>query len=142
MHVSSTQCSKHVEAYNKLNYKTRICALSWSITKIILRYTVSKTTKFSCVLYFYRRNHVKYSGGKVFKLSCSRNVKRGLNLGILSLQSRIVISPFAKNLNFKTHKPVILPSVLYECETRLHENYSCTMFEGKVTKIIFRTQTN
>jgi len=39
LHVSST----HVEAYNKSYYKTRICALSWLITKIILRWTVSKT---------------------------------------------------------------------------------------------------
>jgi len=31
--------------YNKLNYETRICALSWLITKIILRCTVSKTSK-------------------------------------------------------------------------------------------------
>ena len=28
------QCSKHVEVYNKTYYKTRICALSWSIGKI------------------------------------------------------------------------------------------------------------
>jgi len=26
--------------------------------------------------------------------------------------------------------------------SRLHENYSCTVFAGKVTKIIFRTQKN
>ena len=30
----SQQWSKHVEAYNKSYYKTRICALSWLITKI------------------------------------------------------------------------------------------------------------
>jgi len=38
-------CTKHVEEYNKLFYKTRICALSCSITKIILRRTVGKTLK-------------------------------------------------------------------------------------------------
>jgi hypothetical protein len=43
------QCSKHVEAYNKSYYKTRICALSWLITNIILRCTVSKT-KFNLLL--------------------------------------------------------------------------------------------
>ena len=32
--MMSTQCSKHVEAYNKLIYKTRICALSWLIAKM------------------------------------------------------------------------------------------------------------
>ena len=30
------KCSKHVEAYNKSYYKTRICALSWLITKVTL----------------------------------------------------------------------------------------------------------
>jgi len=33
LHVSN-MCSKHVEAYNKSYYKTRICALSWLINKI------------------------------------------------------------------------------------------------------------
>jgi hypothetical protein len=31
--MMNTQWSKHVEAYNKSYYKTRICALSWLITK-------------------------------------------------------------------------------------------------------------
>jgi len=39
------QCSKHVEEYNKLIIKRRICVWSWLITKIILRCTVSKTSK-------------------------------------------------------------------------------------------------
>ena len=43
--MMSTQCSKHVEAYNKTYYKRRFCALSWLIAKIILRCTVSKTSK-------------------------------------------------------------------------------------------------
>ena len=42
--MMSTYCSKHVEAYNKSYYKTRFCASSWLITKIILRCTVSKTS--------------------------------------------------------------------------------------------------
>jgi len=38
--MMSTQCSKHVEAYNKLtkHYKTRIWALGWSITKTTILY--------------------------------------------------------------------------------------------------------
>ena len=40
-------CSKHVEAWNKLIVKQKICASSWLITEInILRCTVSKTSKF------------------------------------------------------------------------------------------------
>jgi len=38
-------CSKHVEAWNKTCCKIRICALRWLITNIILRCTVSKTSK-------------------------------------------------------------------------------------------------
>jgi len=46
LHVSSTMCSKHVEAWNKLIVKQKFCASSWLITKInILRCTVSKTSK-------------------------------------------------------------------------------------------------
>ena len=44
LHVSNT-CLKHVEAYNKSYYETRICALSWLITEIMLRCPVSKTSK-------------------------------------------------------------------------------------------------
>jgi len=36
--------------YNK-HYKTRICALSWSVTKIILRCTVNKTQKKKATIY-------------------------------------------------------------------------------------------
>jgi len=39
------QCSKHVEAHNKLTIKI-ICVLRWLITKIILRCTGSKTSRY------------------------------------------------------------------------------------------------
>jgi hypothetical protein len=39
-------CSKHVEDCNKLIKKRRICALSWTFGKTILRCTVSKTSKY------------------------------------------------------------------------------------------------
>ena len=35
--MMSTQCSKHVEAYNKLIIKGDFFALSWLIAKIMLR---------------------------------------------------------------------------------------------------------
>jgi len=44
---------KRVEACNKLIIKTRFCALSWLITKIILRCTVSKTSELLKSLYNY-----------------------------------------------------------------------------------------
>ena len=43
--ILTSWCSKHVEECNQLIKKTRICALSWSVAKIILRCTVSKTSK-------------------------------------------------------------------------------------------------
>jgi len=50
-HVSSTVYSKHVEAWNKLIVKQKLCALSWLITNIILSCTVSKTSKSSCCVF-------------------------------------------------------------------------------------------
>ena len=44
--MMSTWCSKRVQTYNKSYFKTRISALSWLITKIILRCTVSKTSEY------------------------------------------------------------------------------------------------
>ena len=38
--------------------KTRICALSWSVAKIILRCTVSKTSKFIAVCLQHRYHHL------------------------------------------------------------------------------------
>jgi len=34
LHVSSTMCPKHVEAWNKLIVKQKFCASSWLITEI------------------------------------------------------------------------------------------------------------
>jgi len=39
------------EEYNKRITKQVFCALSWSVTKIILRCTVSKKSKFFALLY-------------------------------------------------------------------------------------------
>ena len=43
LHVSSIICSKHVEEHNTRIVKSSNCASSWSLPKIILRCTVSKT---------------------------------------------------------------------------------------------------
>jgi len=52
-HDDEHMCSKHVEAWNKLIVKQTFCASSWLITeKIILRCTVSKTSKNVCCYYF------------------------------------------------------------------------------------------
>jgi len=47
-------CSKHVEAWNKLIVKQKLCASSWLITEInILRCTVSKTSKVLNMLWWH-----------------------------------------------------------------------------------------
>ena len=44
-------CSKHIEAWNKLIVKQKVCASIWLVTEInILRCTVSKTSKLKLVL--------------------------------------------------------------------------------------------
>jgi len=54
-------CSKHVEAWNKRIVKQNVCASSWLITEInILRCTVSKTSKLSCVVKRYKLDKNKY----------------------------------------------------------------------------------
>jgi len=55
-------CFEHIvlETCNKSYYKTRIYALSWLITKIIPRCTVSKTSKFSIM--FINGISVRYEG--------------------------------------------------------------------------------
>ena len=50
--MMSAQCSKHVEAYNKSYYKTRICALSWLITKIYWDTRSAKHQKMRIFSYF------------------------------------------------------------------------------------------
>ena len=48
-------CSKHVEAWNKPTVKQKFCASSWLITEInILRCTVSKTSKYTDTVVYWR----------------------------------------------------------------------------------------
>jgi len=78
----------------------------------------------------------------MFKLSYSRDVKRGLNLG------KLVPTVQKSYLTVRNQRAWILKHtalwfyLLSYTSVRLHENYSCTAFEGKVTRIIFGTQTN
>jgi len=56
--MMSTWCSKHVEAWNKVIVKQKLCASGWLITEInILRCTVSKTPKFFMQNKLYLGNH-------------------------------------------------------------------------------------
>jgi hypothetical protein len=58
------------------------------------------------------------------------------------IQSKIFCLPFSyqKNLKIKVHKTVILPVVLYGCESRsvtLREEYRLGVFENRVLRRIF-----
>jgi len=60
-------CSKHVEAYNKSYYKSRICALSWLITTIAIiiqqdatEYSLFKSVNCSTCFGWYLTNHQEF----------------------------------------------------------------------------------
>jgi len=57
-----------------------------------------------------------------------------------SVQNLLSSSLLSKNLKIKIHRIIILPVVLYECETwwlTLREKHRPTVFENRVSKRIF-----
>ena len=59
---------------------------------------------------------------------------------IISLEKILSSRPLSKKLKVKTYKTVILPVVLYGCETwslTLREEHRIRVFENKVLKKIF-----
>jgi hypothetical protein len=70
-------------------------------------------------------------------------IKSRLNLGnaCYHLIQSLVFQPAPKECRLKYKKPVILPVVLYGCETWsliLREEYRLRVFENRVLKRIFR----
>jgi len=54
-------------------------------------------------------------------------------------------SSISKNINIKIHRTVILPAVLYECETwslTIREEVRLTEFENRVLRRIFGPKRN
>jgi hypothetical protein len=61
---------------------------------------------------------------------------------VQNLLSSILLS---KNLKFKIHRNIILPVVLYGCETwslTLREEHRLRMFENKVLRSIFGSKSD
>ena len=59
---------------------------------------------------------------------------------VYSVQNVLCSSLLSKNINFKIHRTVILPVVLYGCETwslRLREERRLRVFESRVLRRLF-----
>jgi hypothetical protein len=86
----------------------------------------------------------KYFGTSVTnKYSIQEEIKRRLNSGNAcynSVQNLLSSRLLSKNLKIRIYKTIILPVVLYECETwslTLREEYRLRIFENRVLRRIF-----
>jgi hypothetical protein len=86
----------------------------------------------------------KYFGTTLTDQNCMHEeIKSRLNLGNACyhlVQSLLSSHLLSRNLKFKMHKTIILPVVLYECETwslTLREEHRLRVFENKVLGRIF-----
>jgi hypothetical protein len=89
--------------------------------------------------------HLIYLGTTVTdQNSIQEKIKRRLNSGSAcyhSVQNFLSCSLLSKNIKFKIYKTVILPVVLYWCETwslTLREEHRLRVFENRVLRRIFR----
>jgi hypothetical protein len=67
-------------------------------------------------------------------------IKRRLNACYHSVQNLLSSHLLSKNLKIRIHKTIILPVVLYECETwslTLREEHRLSVFENRVLRRIF-----
>jgi hypothetical protein len=83
-------------------------------------------------------------GTKVANLNCiHEEIKSRLNSGnacYCSVQSLLSSCILSKNKKFRIYKTIILPVVLYGCETRtliLREEHSLRVFENRALRRIF-----
>ncbi|KAJ4425767.1 hypothetical protein ANN_27390, partial [Periplaneta americana] len=86
----------------------------------------------------------KYLGATVTNINDTREeIKRRINMGnacYYSVEKHLSSSLLSKNLKVRIYKTVILPVVLYGCETwtlTLREEHSLRVFENKVVRKIF-----
>ncbi|KAJ4428321.1 hypothetical protein ANN_24340 [Periplaneta americana] len=106
-------------------------------------------TAFPPIARFPRNKHAKRNklGATVTNINDTREeIKRRINMGnacyysVEKLLSSILLS---KNLKVRIYKTVILPVVLYSCETwtlALREEHRLRVFENKVLRKIFRAK--
>ncbi|KAJ4427971.1 hypothetical protein ANN_23984 [Periplaneta americana] len=86
----------------------------------------------------------KYLGGTVTNINETREeIKRRINMGnacYYSVEKLLSSSLLSKNLKVRIYKTVILPVLLYGCETwtlTLREEHRLSVFENKVLRKIF-----
>jgi hypothetical protein len=91
----------------------------------------------------------KYFGRTVRnKNLIQKEIKSRLNSGndcYHSVQNLLSSRVLSKNLKIRIYKTIILPVVLYGCETfslKLRENHRVRMFENRVLRIIFGPKRN
>jgi hypothetical protein len=78
----------------------------------------------------------------VSKFYSGKNISRlnSANVCLHSMQNVLSSSLLSKNIKIKIHRTIILPVVLYGCETlspTLREELSLRVFDNRVLKIIF-----
>ncbi|KAJ4448389.1 hypothetical protein ANN_10405 [Periplaneta americana] len=91
----------------------------------------------------------KYLGATVTNINDTREeIKRRINMGnacYYSVEKLLSSSLLSKNLKVRIYKTVILPVVLYGCETwtlTLREEHRFRVFENKVLRKIFGAKRN
>ncbi|KAJ4443974.1 hypothetical protein ANN_05763 [Periplaneta americana] len=91
----------------------------------------------------------KYLGATVTNINDTREeIKRRINMGnecYYSIEKLLSSSLLSKNLKVRIYKTVILPVVLYGCETwtlTLREEHRLRVFENKVLRKIFGAKRN
>jgi hypothetical protein len=89
---------------------------------------------------FENMSQFKYLGMTVINLNLiQEGVKRRLN-SVNSVQNLLSSCLLSKNLKIRIHKTIILPVVLYGCETwslKLREEHRLAVFENRVLRRIF-----
>ncbi|KAJ4434421.1 hypothetical protein ANN_22983 [Periplaneta americana] len=95
-------------------------------------------------LFFEEVEKFKYLGATVTNINDTREeIKRRINMGnacYYSVEKLLSSSLLSKNLKVRIYKTVILPVVLYGCETwtlTLREEHKLRVFENKVLRKIF-----
>ena len=88
-----------------------------------------------------RVEEFKYLGTKLTnKNSFQEEIKRRLSLGNYSVQNLLSSSLLSKKLKIKIYRTIILPVVLYGCETwslTLREEHRLRVFENRVLRRVF-----
>ncbi|KAJ4431757.1 hypothetical protein ANN_20362, partial [Periplaneta americana] len=108
------------------------------------RSELRKSIREYCTKWKYKNWKLKYLGATITNINDTREeIKHRINMGnacYYSVQKLLSSSLLSKNLKVRIYKTVILPVVLYGCETwtlTLREEHRLRVLENKVLKKIF-----